>query len=63
MLERLEVKNFTAFSEARLKFAKQLNVIVGENGTGKTHLIELPCAAMAMSAGERRKGGNPLARI
>ena len=55
MLDRLEVKNFTSFSEARLKFAEQLNVIVGENGTGKTHLLELPYAAMAMSAGERRK--------
>ena len=55
MLEWIRLKNFTAFSKARLEFAKHLNVIVGENGTGKTHLLKLPYAAMAMSAEESRK--------
>ena len=55
MLEWLELKNFTAFSKARLEFARHLNVIVGDNGTGKTHLLKLPYAAMAMSAEESRK--------
>ena len=55
MLRSLEVRNFTAFPEARLDFAKGLNVIVGENGTGKTHLLKLPYAVMAMSAEEGRK--------
>ena len=33
MLNWLELKNFAAFPEApRLKFAKHLDVIVGENG-------------------------------
>ena len=60
MLKSLEVRNFTAFPEARLDFAKGLNVIVGENGTGKTHLLKLPYAAMAMSAEEgRRRNGRP----
>ena len=52
MLEWLSLKNFTAFPEARLEFSKHLNVIVGENGVGKTHLLKLPYAAMAMSAEE-----------
>ena len=55
VLRTLEVKNFTAFPEARLDFAEGLNVIVGENGTGKTHLLKLPYAVMAVSAGEGRK--------
>lgn len=41
MLRQLVIKNFTAFNQASLKFCKGLNVIVGENGTGKTHLLKL----------------------
>ena len=60
MLKSLEVRSFTAFPQARLDFAKGLNVIVGENGAGKTHLLKLPYAVMAMSAEEgRRRGSRP----
>ena len=55
MLDSLEVRNFTAFPDARLRFARGLNVIVGENGLGKTHLLKLPYAVMAVSAEEGRK--------
>ena len=59
MLRSLELRNFTAFPEAKLRFAKGLNVIVGENGTGKTHLLKLPYAVMAMSAEEGKKRRSP----
>lgn len=60
MLKTLEMKDFTAFPEADLRFAKGLNVIVGENGTGKTHLLKLPYAVMATSAEEgKKRGGRP----
>ena len=60
VLKWIKLKNFTAFPEARLEFARHLNVIVGENGMGKTHLLKLPYAAMAMSAEESRKrNGRP----
>ena len=60
VLESLEVRNFTTFAEADLRFAKGLNVIVGENGTGKTHLLKLPYAVMAVSAEEgRKRDGRP----
>ena len=55
MLDSLEAKNFTAFPDARLRFARGLNVIVGENGLGKTHLLKLPYAVMAVSAEEGRR--------
>ena len=55
MLDSLEVKNFTAFPDAKLRFAEGLNVIVGENGLGKTHLLKLPYAVMAVSAREGRR--------
>ncbi len=60
VLKSLKVKNFTAFPAARLDFAKGLNVIIGENGTGKTHLLKLPYAVMAVSAAEgKRSNGRP----
>ena len=56
VLESLTVRNFTVFDEADLRFVRGLNVILGENGTGKTHLLKLPYAVMATSADEGRKG-------
>lgn len=41
MLKTLELENFTAFKKARLQFSKGLNIIIGENGTGKSHLLKL----------------------
>lgn len=59
MLESLRVKDFTVFKAADLTFARSLNVIVGANGTGKTHLLKLPYAVMAISAEEGRKRSEP----
>lgn len=44
-LRRLRVSGFTVFSEQTIEFAKGVNVIVGENGTGKSHLLRLAYAA------------------
>jgi predicted ATPase len=41
MLKRLHVKNFTVFAEADFEFSPGLNVIVGTNGTGKSHVLKL----------------------
>jgi energy-coupling factor transporter ATP-binding protein EcfA2 len=46
MLKTLHLQNFTVFSDAHLTFSPGLNVIVGQNGTGKTHLLK---AAYLMS--------------
>lgn len=54
-LKSLSVTNFTAFGEATLNFASGLNVFVGENGTGKTHLLKLPYAVMRIGVEERTK--------
>ncbi len=48
MIERLELKNFTVFSDLNLDFSPKINVIIGENGTGKTHLLK---AAYGLCAG------------
>ena len=61
MLKSLNIRNLTAFAEADLEFSPQLNVIVGENAVGKTHLLKVPYAVLATSAEEGRKpnGGAP----
>lgn len=41
MLESLTVENFTVFEQAEFKFGKNINVFIGENGTGKTHVLKL----------------------
>ena len=60
MLKSIIVKDFTVFPDAELNFVQGLNVIVGENSLGKTHLLKLPYAVMALSAEEGRKSkGRP----
>ncbi|MDZ7852314.1 MAG: ATP-binding protein [Halomonas sp.] len=50
MLKYLELRQFTLFPKADLHFAPGLNVIVGENGTGKSHLLKVAYTALANSA-------------
>ncbi len=59
MLESLTLQNFTAFSKAEFKFADGLNVIVGENGTGKTHVLKAAYSAIYVCARGGRDSGSP----
>lgn len=40
-IKKVEIENFTAFDDVSVDFSKGVNVILGENGTGKTHLLKL----------------------
>ena len=51
----LSGSGISQFSKGRISPTLGLNVIVGANGTGKTHLLKLPYAVMAMGAEEGRK--------
>lgn len=57
-LKSLMLKNFTAFSEAEFNFAPQLNVIVGENGAGKTHVLKVAYSAIYVSAKGSKESGS-----
>lgn len=50
ILRSLKLKNFTVFRQHSVEFGRNLNVIVGENGSGKTHLLKLAYSAIAASA-------------
>ena len=45
MIEKLRFDNFTAFDSLEINFSKGVNVFVGENGTGKTHILKAVYAA------------------
>lgn len=48
----MTLENFTVFPAADLHFASGLNVIVGENGCGKTHLLKVAYALMMESVSQ-----------
>lgn len=40
MIESLELKNFAKFTNLPIKFSSRINIVIGENGTGKTQLLK-----------------------
>ncbi len=56
-LTQIELKNFTAFQSLDLDLSPGVNVIIGVNGTGKTHLLKILYAACAVTTGEDKEKG------
>lgn len=48
-LTKIGAENFTVFEDITIPFSKGLNVLVGENGMGKTHIMKLAYAACQAS--------------
>ena len=48
-LTKIKIENFTVFENITIPFNKGLNVLVGENGMGKTHIMKLAYAACQAS--------------
>ena len=40
MITKIEFENFTAFENVQLSLSPRVNVVIGSNGTGKTHLLK-----------------------
>jgi energy-coupling factor transporter ATP-binding protein EcfA2 len=57
MLEKLQLKQFTVFADACFEFGPGLNVIVGENGLGKTHVLKAAYAMLDVLARGKRDSG------
>jgi len=41
MLNTLHIRQFTVFQDVLFEFSSGLNIIIGDNGTGKTHVLKL----------------------
>ena len=48
-LTRIKLTQFTAFDEMNLGISPGINIFIGENGTGKTHLMKVAYAACDVS--------------
>jgi len=44
MLDKIKIENFTVFDDVEFQFGTGVNVIIGDNGTGKSHLLKLAYA-------------------
>lgn len=53
VLGTMKVKRFTIFEDETFDFSPALNIIVGENGAGKTHLLKLAYAVTKVLYPER----------
>lgn len=53
-ITRLKLNDFTAFGALDLEPSPGLNIFVGDNGLGKTHLLKLLYAACDASRGQRQ---------
>ncbi|WP_196240027.1 AAA family ATPase [Candidatus Methylobacter oryzae] len=51
----MTLNNLTVFSAVDLEFGRDLNVIIGENGTGKTHLLKTAYSSLSVGFEESRK--------
>jgi predicted ATPase len=57
MLTSLDLESFTLFQKAHLEFGRNLNVIIGENGSGKSHILKVAYVPIALSAELHPQGG------
>ena len=49
-IKSITLKNFTCFDKIHLDFSSGINVFIGENGTGKTHVLKMMYAINSVAA-------------
>jgi len=54
-INNIKLENFTSFAELDQTFSTGVNVIIGTNGTGKTHLLKVIYASCAITIGEDKE--------
>ena len=47
MIEKLSLERFTAFEKLDMQFAPGVNLMIGQNGTGKTHILKIVYSVLA----------------
>ena len=41
IIKKIKLENYTVFEDQQIEFGPGINVIIGENGTGKTHILKV----------------------
>ena len=41
IIKRIKLENYTVFEDQQIEFEPGINIFIGENGTGKTHLLKV----------------------
>lgn len=54
MLEKIQIKDFTCFADFKADLSPGVNLFIGDNGTGKTHILKLLYAIQS----SKKKGSN-----
>ena len=49
MIKKIKIKNFTVISNETIDFSEGLNVVIGENAVGKSHILKLVYALVSVS--------------
>jgi len=53
MYKSLKIEKFTAFEKLEMEFSPGINIFVGANGTGKTHILKLIYAASNITRSQK----------
>lgn len=59
MLDKIKIENFTVFDDVEFAFGKGINVIIGDNGTGKSHLLKLAYAISSVAVEASKQDSTP----
>jgi len=59
MLDTLKVSDFTTFGDVTFDFVPGVNVVIGENGAGKSHVLKLAYALSASSHAASKEATAP----
>jgi AAA15 family ATPase/GTPase len=62
MITRLSLERFTAFENLDMEFVPGVNLMIGDNGTGKTHVLKLIYTALAARQ-ENRSFSDKIKRV
>lgn len=55
MLNNVEIKNVTVFKNNNIYFVNGINIVIGENGSGKSHLLKILYSLIASSCHPERR--------
>ena len=62
-INKVSIENFTVFNKTEIDFCDGMNVFIGENGTGKTHLLKIIyaiCESLVYLGGPNSDAATPL---